>query len=122
MTLGVAAAHVGAHSISPVTAPNLGGGAYNGEILLLLISSAGLIFIDNARSGKGQTGQQYIALGIAGFILLFLGQFAPEIAFAFTLLIFVGIIFNSPNGIPFVSEGSSTTTGTTSKGSTSAPK
>jgi hypothetical protein len=119
-----AATHVAASQVPGTpTPPNIGGGAYNGEILLLLVSSAGIIFIDSVREGKGLEGQQFIALGVAGFILLFLGQFFPEIAFAFTLLFFVGVLLNSPNGIPFVSTGSSTTTPastTTSKGSNSA--
>jgi hypothetical protein len=120
MTAGT---HIAASQVPGTpTPPNIGGGAYNGEILLLLVSSAGIIFIDSVREGKGLEGQQFIALGVAGFVLLFLGQFFPEIAFAFTLLFFVGVLLNSPNGIPFVSTGSSTTTSTTTttKGSTSA--
>ena len=109
----VAAGHVAAHQagVNVTGAPSGMGGDYNGEILLLLISSAGIIFIDNERSGKGQSGDQYIALGIAGFVLLFLGQFAPTVAFAFTMLIFISILLNSPNGIPFVQNAGSASTG-----------
>ena len=83
----VAAGHVAAHQagVNVTGAPSGMGGDYNGEILLLLISSAGIIFIDNERSGKGQSGDQYIALGIAGFVLLFLGQFAPTVLTVFRL-------------------------------------
>lgn len=113
-----AGGHVAAHQagVNYTGVPSGMGGDYNGEILLLLISSAGLIFIDNARSGKGQSGDQYLALGIMGFVLLFLGQFAPELAFAFTLLVFVAIILNSPNGIPFVPGTSSDTADSTNAG------
>lgn len=98
--------HVAASQVG--SAPSGMGGDYNGEILLLLVSSAGIIFIDHARAGQPQPGDQYAALGIAGFILLFLGQFMPELAFAFTVLILVSIILNSPNGIPFMSSGQNT--------------
>jgi hypothetical protein len=104
MSMLAAGGHFAAHQgvASQTGVPSGMGGEYNGEILMLLASSAGLIFIDNARANKPQSGEQYLALGIMGFILLFLGQFAPEIAFAFTVLVFVSIILNSPNGIPFV--------------------
>jgi hypothetical protein len=114
-----AATHVAASQVPGTpTPPNIGGGAYNGEILLLLVSSAGIIFIDGVRKGEGVEGQQFIALGVAGFILLFLGQFFPEIAFAFTLLFFVGVLLNSPDGIPFVSSGGSGSSSTTSSSAT----
>lgn len=114
-----AATHVGVSSFTK--APSGMGGDYNGEILMLLVSSAGIIFIDHARSGQPQPGNQYAALGIVGFVLLFLGQFWPEIAFAFTVLIFVSIIFNAPNGLPFISSantGNSTGINPTAQGST----
>lgn len=104
--VGHAGAHIGANSIA--NAPSGMGGDYNGEILLLLVSSAGIIFIDHARAGNPQPGNQYAALGIVGFIILFIGQFAPEIAFAFTILLMVSIIFNAPNGLPFISNSSPT--------------
>lgn len=103
---GKAAAHIGASQFA--NAPSGMGGDYNGEILLLLISTGGIIFIDHARSGSGQPGDQYAALGITGFILLFIGQFWPEIAFAFALLILISVILNSPNGIPFMASGAPT--------------
>ena len=117
MVMG-AVSHVGASQLAG--APSGMGGDYNGEILLLLVSSAGIVFIDHARSGQPQPGNQYAALGIVGFVLLFLGQFWPEIAFSFTVLIFVSIIFNSPNGLPFISSSSSTPNGTV-QGTNEAP-
>lgn len=98
--VGKAGAHIAGSQFAG--APGGMGGDYNGEILLLLISTGGVIFIDHARTGQGQPGDQYAALGITGFVLLFLGQFWPEVAFAFTLLIFISVILNSPNGIPFI--------------------
>lgn len=103
---GKAGAHIGASQFA--NAPSGMGGDYNGEILLLLISTGGIIFIDHARSGQGQPGDQYAALGITGFILLFLGQFWPEVAFAFALLIMISVVLNSPNGIPFISRDAPT--------------
>lgn len=105
-----AASKVGAHVAGSqfANAPSGMGGDYNGEILLLLISTGGIIFIDHARQGQPQPGDQYAALGITGFILLFLGQFWPEVAFAFTLLILISVILNSPNGIPFMASGTPT--------------
>lgn len=117
-----AVGHVAASQIG--SAPSGMGGDYNGEILMLLVSSAGIIFIDHARSGQPQPGDQYAALGITGFILLFLGQFWPEVAFAFTVLILVSIILNSPNGIPFIgknSGGNSTGINPTLQGTGEAP-
>lgn len=105
-----AVTHVAASSITK--APAGMGGDYNGEIIMLLVSSAGIIFIDHAKNGQPQPGNQYAALGIVGFVLLFLGQFWPELSFAFTVLIFVSIIFNAPNGLPFIGANSGTNAGT----------
>lgn len=124
-----AVTHVGASAAGGAVghAPSGMGGDYNSEILLMLVSTAGIIFIDHARSGQAQPGNQYAALGIVGFVLLFLGQFAPELAFGFTVLIMVSVIFNSPNGIPFLSTNKTTQADATAngvnkttKGSTSA--
>lgn len=70
--------------------------------ILMLVASGVLVFVDHARAGKPQDGNQYVALGVVGFALLFLGEFAPDLAFGFSLLILVSIILNSPNGLPFI--------------------
>lgn len=72
-------------------------------IVMLLAGSAVLIFVQHVRSGKAQDGKQFIAIGVVGFMLLFLAEFAPEIAFGFAALFFLIILLNSPNGIPVVS-------------------
>jgi hypothetical protein len=78
-------------------------------IIVLLAGSAVLVFVQHARSGQGQNGTQYIAIGVVGFMLLFLAEFAPEIAFGLAVLFFVGIMLNSPNGVPVI--GSATKKG-----------
>lgn len=102
-----AAGHVVGHSVAS-SAANTPSGIHNDEseyILMLLAASAVLIFIDRDRSGKGQDGDQYIALGIVGGGLLLLGTFWPSGALAFAILFFVSIVLNTPNGIPFVTSG-----------------
>jgi hypothetical protein len=79
-------------------------------VLTLMLGSAVVIFVSNARNGKPQDGGQYIAIGIVGFILLFLAEFAEDLANAFALLFFIGVILNSPNGIPIITPKASTTT------------
>lgn len=81
-------------------------GNHKQMIIVLLAGSAVLIFVQHARSGQAQNGKQYIALGIVGFMLLFLAEFAPDVAFALAILFFIGILLNSPNGIPVVSSAS----------------
>lgn len=101
---------VGAHAAA-AGAPTSGGD--NDElIMIMLVISAGLIFIDHDRSGKPQDGNQFIALGIVGFFLLVLDRFWSELAIALAALFTVSIILNTPNGIPFVSSSTSTAPGT----------
>lgn len=78
-------------------------------IIVLLAGSAVLVFVQHARSGQGQNGTQFIAIGVVGFMLLFLSEFAPEIAFGLAILFFIGVFLNSPNGVPVV--GSATKKG-----------
>lgn len=72
----------------------------NGKVVLVLVVSAAVVFIQHQRSGQGQSGEQFIAIGVVGFILLLIGEFAPDVAFAMALLFLVGILLNSPNGVP----------------------
>jgi hypothetical protein len=81
------------------------------QILLLLIASGVIIFIQHENSGKPQQGTQYAALGVVGFVLLFLAQFWPEVALTFTVLFVVSIVLNSPNGVPLIGGGSGGTGG-----------
>jgi len=74
--------------------------------MLLLILAGVIIFIQKERSGKGQDGRQYAALGVVGFILLMLANFWPDMAFLFTLLFVTAVILNSPNGVPFITQKS----------------
>jgi hypothetical protein len=109
-----AAGHAAGHSaLSGYTSAGSGIGGNNQEtILVLLVVSAGVIFIQKERSGKGQDGKQFMALGIVGFILLLLAQFLPDLALAFTGLFTLAVVLNNPNGIPFVSEGGKQKKGT----------
>lgn len=93
-----AAGHTGAHAASS----EIMGGDVSTQIVLLLLGSGVVIFVQNARSGKPQNGGQYIAIGVVGFILLFMGEFIPEFAFALAALFFVSVLLNSPNGIPLI--------------------
>src|ERR1035438_3893574 len=77
------------------------------HVILLLLGSAVIIFVENAKDGKPQDGNQYIAIGVVGFILLFLAEWLPALAFAFALLFFVAVILNSPNGIPVIESSGS---------------
>lgn len=78
-------------------------GNHKEMIIVLLAGSAVLIFVQHARNGKAQNGKQFIAIGIVGFMLLFLAEFIPDLAFAFAILFFVGVLLNSPNGVPVIS-------------------
>jgi hypothetical protein len=78
------------------------------QIMLLLILAGVIIFVQKQRSGKGQDGVQYAALGVVGFVLLMLANFWPDVAFLFTLLFVTAVILNSPKGIPFISAGTPT--------------
>ena len=108
-----AAGHTAAHAGSS----ELYGGDVSTQIVLLLLGSGVVIFVQNARNGKAQDGSQYIAIGVVGFMLLFLSEFVPEIAFAFAALFFVAVLLNSPNGIPLIGSagGNSTKANTTNK-------
>lgn len=111
--VGKTAAH-GAASSFGSAASNMGGD--NDElIILLMVVSAGLIFIDHDRSGKPQSGNQFIALGIIGFVLLLLDRFWSEVAVGLAMLFTVSIVLNTPNGIPFVSSGPTIAPGTPNK-------
>lgn len=93
-----AAAHTGGHTASSTYM----GDNVSTQIVLLLLASGVVIFVQHARQGEPQQGDQYIAIGIVGFIMLFMAEFIPEFAFAFTLLFFVAVLLNSPNGIPVI--------------------
>lgn len=71
-------------------------------ILLLMTMSAVVIFVQNARTGKPQSAEQFIAVGVVGFILLMLGNVSPPLGLSFAILFFVAIVLNSPNGVPLV--------------------
>lgn len=81
-------------------------GAFMGNnkeaIILLMTASAVIIFVQHARSGQSQDGNQYVAIAVVGFFLLLLASFLPEIAFAFALLFTLGVVLNSPNGVPLL--------------------
>lgn len=120
MALAVAAAKVAGHGAATAATPSTG--LKNEEILLLMVASAGMIFVDHARSGQPQPGNQFAAVGIVGFVLLGVGEFAPAVAFAFALLFFIAIVLNSPRGIPFIAASTPTTKKTTTTtGSSNAP-
>ena len=106
-----AAGHTGAHAVSSEYV----GGDVSTQIVLLLLGSGVVIFVQNARNGKAQDGGQYIAIGVVGFMLLFLSEFVPEIAFAFTILFFVAVLLNSPNGIPLIGAKGGNSVPTTNK-------
>jgi len=108
--IGKTGAHAAASGFGNA-ASNVGGD--NDElIIVMMIVSAGLIFIDHDRSGKPQDGNQFIALGIVGFFLLVLDRFWPELAVGLAALFTVSIILNTPNGIPFVPSSTSIAPGT----------
>jgi hypothetical protein len=88
------------------------------QILLLLILAAVVIFIQTDKSGKQQSGTQYAALGVVGFILLVIAQFWAGFALGMTVLFVVSIILNSPDGIPVIggSKGSATELPTAASG------
>ena len=96
------AAAAGVHTAAHATSSEIVGGDVSTQIVLLLMGSGVIIFVQNARNGKPQNGGQYIAIGVVGFILLFMSEFIPEIAFAFASLFFVAVLLNSPNGIPVI--------------------
>ena len=83
-------------------------GAFMGNnrelIILIMVGSAILIYIQHARNGTPQDGTQFVAIGVVGFVLLFIAAFAPAIAFAFALLFGVAVALNSPNGVPIISQ------------------
>lgn len=103
-----AASHVATHGAASQVVPS-GNTSEEQQILLLLVLAAVIIFIQHDKSGNPQSGSQYAALGVVGFILLVLAQFWAELALTFTILFVVSIILNSPNGIPVIG-GSSTPT------------
>lgn len=74
----------------------------NTGTFIILVGSAGLLLVDDLRSSGAFNEVQFVALGVVGAILLFVGTFAPELAFAFASLFGLSILLNSPNGIPFV--------------------
>lgn len=76
------------------------------SIILLLVLAGVVIFIQHDRSGKAQSGTQFAALGVVGFILLVLANFVPSLALVFTVLFVVSIVLNSPNGIPVIGNNS----------------
>src|SRR5450830_691559 len=78
------------------------GGSMNTQILLMMTGSAVVIFVQNAKKGNPQQGDQFIAIGIVGFVLLFIAAFWPEIGFGFAILFYVSVLLNSPNGIPVI--------------------
>lgn len=87
------------------------------QIVLMLVLAAVIIFIQHDSTGKPQDGIQYTAIGVVGFALLILAQFAPDIAFAFTILFLVAVILNSPNGVPLLSKAKSASSSSGSAGS-----
>lgn len=107
----MAAGHIVSHQAasSVANAPSGLNANQNQHILLMMVASGAIIFIDHARSGEPQTGNQYAALGVVGFALLFLGEFWPEMAFGISILILLSIILNSPRGLPFVPTKKKTT-------------
>ena len=97
------------HTASHAGTSELYGGSVSTQIVLLLLGSSVIIFVQNARMGRPQNGDQYIAIGIVGFILLFVSEFWPAIAFGFATLFFVAVLLNSPNGIPVIAPTKNTT-------------
>lgn len=81
-----------------------GGSDHEMQIILLLVLAGVIIFIQHDKSGQPQSGVQFAALGVVGFVLLVLASFWPDVAFLFTILFVVTVILNSPNGIPIVGQ------------------
>jgi hypothetical protein len=108
-----AAAAAGGHTTAHAVSSEYIGGSVPTQIVLLMSGAAVVIFVQNAKNGKAQDGNQYIAIGVVGFILLFLSEFFPSIGFAFAVLFFVAVMLNSPNGIPVIDSKSKTSTTTT---------
>jgi hypothetical protein len=105
----VAATHAAGHAAASGLGTGPSGMGDNGElIIVLMVISTGLVFIDHDRSGKPQSGNQYIAIGVVGFFLLLLSNFWPEMALAMAALFTVSIVLNTPNGVPFISSGAPT--------------
>lgn len=78
------------------------------ETFIILVGCAGLLLVDDL-GGHGHINLvQYIALAVVGAVLLFVGTFAPSLATAFAALFGISILLNSPNGIPIISNKSST--------------
>jgi hypothetical protein len=103
MPYAVAAKAVGSH-VAGYQARGMSSGHPQQVIIMLLAGSAVLVFVQHARSNTPQSGRQFIAIGIVGFLLLFVSEFASDIALAFATLFFIAILLNSPKGIPVVSE------------------
>lgn len=81
-----------------------GGSDHEIQIVLLLVLAGVIIFIQHDKSGQAQSGVQFAALGVVGFVLLVIASFWPDVAFLFTILFVVAVILNSPNGIPIVGQ------------------
>ena len=97
-----------------------GVGMSNTGTFVLLIGTAGMILVDDLQ-GHGKFNEiQFVALGIVGAIILFVGTFVPDLAFAFAALFALSVLLNSPNGIPFVTSTKKRTGETT--GSVLTPK
>ena len=80
----------------------------NGATFVVLSGCAGLLLVDDL-SGHGQFNEvQFVALAVAGTVILFVGTFAPGLALAFAGLLGLSILLNSPTGIPFVKNKSKT--------------
>jgi hypothetical protein len=119
------ASAAGAHFAGQGVAAGMPNGELNNNqseyILLLLILCAVIVFIQHDRTGEPQSGTQYAAIGVVGFVLLVLAQFWPELAFTFTVLFFVSIVLNSPNGVPLISSSTSSSSTSDSFGGVAIP-
>lgn len=107
-----AVSHVASHGAASTVVPQ-GKSDQEMQILLLLVFCGAIIFIQHDKDGKPQDGAQYAALGVVGFLLLFLAQFWPELALTFTILFVVAVVLNSPNGVPLISSSTAATTANT---------
>lgn len=69
---------------------------------VVLVGTGAVMLIDDLRS-KGKFNEvQFVALGVVGAIILFVGTFVPQLAFAFACLFGLSVLLNSPTGIPLV--------------------
>ena len=74
----------------------------NTGTFVLLVGAAGMILVDDLQGHGSFNEVQFVALGLVGAIILFVGTFVPDLAFAFAALFALSIVMNSPNGIPFI--------------------